>query len=110
MMLSLYVPPTADDASRYRDNQEVEDAWKIEPFIRIRKYLMNTGAWNDAKENAWLEECAKRVDEAVAIYQNTPKQDTAAMFDYMFAELPESLQEQKEIALEAAKHNTGGHH
>ena len=30
---------TADDASRYRDKAEVEDAKKKEPLIRIRKYL-----------------------------------------------------------------------
>jgi len=101
---------TADDASRYRSNDEVEDAWKIEPFIRIRKYLYSLGIWDEQKEEAWLEECAKRVDDAVKNYQNTPKQDTAALFDYMFAELPENLQEQKEIAIEAAKHNVGGHH
>ena len=101
---------TADDASRYRKDDEVEDAWKIEPLLRTRKYLMDTGVWDDKKEKQLLADCTKQVDVAVANYIDTPKQDIGAMFDYMFAELPESLQEQKEIAIEAAKHRTGGQH
>lgn len=101
---------TADDASRYRKDDEVKDAWTTEPLLRIRQYLMEAGHWDQKKEDALLKECAEQVDEAVATYLDTPKQDINAMFDYMFAELPESLQEQKEIAIEAAKHSTGGHH
>ncbi len=101
---------TADDASRYRKNDEVEDAWKIEPLLRIRKYLNDLKVWDKKKEDKLLKECAEKVDVAVSNYLDTPKQDIPAMFDYMFAELPESLQEQKEIAIEAAKHRTGGHH
>lgn len=101
---------TADDASRYRKDEEVEDAWKEEPLIRIRNYLMETGAWDDKKEQGLLEDCAKQVDAAVENYMQVGKQDVGAMFDYMFAELPLSLEEQKEIAIEAAKHSTGGHH
>ncbi|NNM12801.1 MAG: pyruvate dehydrogenase (acetyl-transferring) E1 component subunit alpha [Gammaproteobacteria bacterium] len=101
---------TADDASRYRKNDEVENAWKTEPLIRIRNYLMDTGAWNEEKEQALLKECADKVDVAVENYLNLGQPAIADMFDYMFAELPLSLQEQKDIAIEAAKHRVGGHH
>ena len=101
---------TADDASRYRDNDEVEEAWKTEPLIRIREYLKSINVWSDEQEEAWLAECAQRVDAAFEVYQTTGKQDTGALFDYMFADLPENLAEQKEIAIEAAAHSTGGHH
>ncbi|WP_410969714.1 thiamine pyrophosphate-dependent enzyme, partial [Salmonella sp. SAL4450] len=30
---------TADDASRYRSQAEVDEAWKVEPMIRLRKLL-----------------------------------------------------------------------
>lgn len=101
---------TADDASRYRPDQEVEDAWKTEPLLRFRQYLMDKGYWDQDEEEALLKECADKVDSAVANYLDTPKQEIAAMFDHMFENLPESLEEQKEIATEAAKHSTGGHH
>ena len=89
---------TADDASRYRDKAEVEDSWKIEPLIRIRKYLMETGAWTESDEEALKAECGKQVDAAVATYLDTPVQPVESMFDHMFAELPEAMVEQRETA------------
>ena len=99
---------TADDASRYRDPAEVEEAWQFEPMIRIRKYLMDIGAWDQDKEEAMLAECAAKVDEAVKEYLGTPVQETGAMFDFMYDELPESMEEQKETAI-AYKDTGGGH-
>lgn len=99
---------TADDASRYRDKAEVEDGWKIEPMIRIRKYLMETGAWSEADEEALKAECTKQVDAAVANYLDTPVQPVESIFDHMFAELPEALEEQRETAKRFL--NSGGHH
>jgi pyruvate dehydrogenase E1 component alpha subunit len=99
---------TADDASRYRDKAEVEDGWKIEPMIRIRKYLMDTGAWSEADEAALKADCAQQVDTAVASYLDTPVQPVEAIFDYMYATLPEAMEEQRETARRFL--NSGGHH
>jgi 2-oxoisovalerate dehydrogenase E1 component alpha subunit len=89
---------TADDASRYRSNGEVEAAWAIEPLIRIRKYLVRAGAWNDAKETSLLQDCAREVDAAVAEYLRVAKPSTDAMFDHLFAALPAHLHEQRATA------------
>jgi 2-oxoisovalerate dehydrogenase E1 component alpha subunit len=89
---------TADDASRYRDKGEVEEAWKTEPMIRIRRYLMDTGAWTDADEEALKADSARQVDAAVAAYLDTPVQPVESIFDSMFAKLPESMEEQRESA------------
>ena len=64
---------TADDASRYRKKEEVDVAWKVEPLIRIRKYLTDLGVWDEDKEAALLEDAAMKVDVAVQKYLNTPK-------------------------------------
>jgi pyruvate dehydrogenase E1 component alpha subunit len=100
---------TADDASRYRKKDEVETAWKLEPLIRLRQYLKNTGAWNEKKEQALLDDAAAKVDTAVQIYLNTPKQPIESMFDYMYRDLPEFLEEQRDHAAEYGDTN-GGHH
>lgn len=99
---------TADDASRYRDKGEVEDAWKTEPMVRIRKYLMDTGAWSEADEEALKADCAKQVDAAVASYLDTEVQPVESMFDSMFARLPEAMEEQRETATRFR--NSGRHH
>ncbi|MDE2408458.1 MAG: pyruvate dehydrogenase (acetyl-transferring) E1 component subunit alpha [Xanthomonadaceae bacterium] len=95
----LHDHTTADDARRYRDDAEVKAAWEKEPFLRLRKYLADAGLWDDAQEKAWIEACGKRVDEEINAYLNTPVQPVEAMFDYLYAELPEDLQAQRAEAL-----------
>ena len=89
---------TADDASRYRSGQEVKDAWALEPLIRIRKFLLNAGIWDAAKEQTLLEECALQVDAAVTEYLAKARPTTDAMFDHLFAALPAHLHEQRRVA------------
>ena len=100
---------TADDASRYRKKEDVEAARKLEPLLRIRKYLTELGAWDEEKEQELLEDAANKVDIAVQKYLNTPKAPVESMFDYMYEELPESLEEQRENAIQYADTNGSDH-
>ncbi|HLT90929.1 MAG TPA: pyruvate dehydrogenase (acetyl-transferring) E1 component subunit alpha [Woeseiaceae bacterium] len=100
---------TADDASRYRKKEEVEAARRLEPMIRLRKYLTALGAWDDEKEHRLLEEAAAKVDQAVQRYLNIPKAPVEHMFDYMYAELPLALEEQREHAIRYADREGNGH-
>jgi pyruvate dehydrogenase E1 component alpha subunit len=100
---------TADDASRYRRKDEVEAARRLEPLIRLRKYLTGLGAWDDAQEQQLLDEAAAKVDQAVQRYLNTPKMPVEDIFDYMYAELPVALEEQRDHALRYADQNGNGH-
>jgi pyruvate dehydrogenase E1 component alpha subunit len=100
---------TADDASRYRKKEEVEAARALEPLIRLRKYLTGLGVWDADKEKALLEQAAEKVDQAVQQYLNIPKAPVESIFDYMYAELPESLEEQREHAMRYADRNGNGH-
>jgi len=99
---------TADDASRYREASEVKDAWKSEPLLRLRKYLLDTNAWDEAREAALKDECAREVDAAVEAYLNTPKPAIDSMFDYLFARMPAGVKEQRDIARRYASTH-GGH-
>lgn len=91
---------TADDASRYRPDEEVENAKKFEPIIRLRQYLMNNNQWSVQQENKLMEECAAEVEDAVQEYRNTPQPKVTDMFDYMYEELPHDLAEQRKYAQE----------
>jgi 2-oxoisovalerate dehydrogenase E1 component subunit alpha len=92
---------TADDASRYRPNEEVEENWAKEPLIRIRQYLLDQGWWDEAREEALLAECRAEVDVAVEDYKSVGKPPITDMFDHMFAQMPESLAEQRKMAIDA---------
>lgn len=103
---------TADDASRYRPDQEVKDAWALEPLLRTRKFLIKGGLWSEAREAELLQECSRQVEAAVAEYLATPKQSSDAMFDHLFATLPRHLREQRAEARRAAGASAakpGGH-
>ena len=89
---------TADDARRYRGEQEVKDAWERDPVPRLRKWLEGKGKWDDAKEEAWKAECDDWMDNEVNAYLESKVQPATAMFDYLYAELPADLEKQRELA------------
>jgi 2-oxoisovalerate dehydrogenase E1 component alpha subunit len=92
---------TADDARRYRPDDEVKAAWTREPFKRIKAYLFALKAWSEKDEEAWKAECGAKVDVEVNAYLETKSQPTEAMFDYTYAELPADLAAQRAEALAA---------
>ena len=100
---------TADDASRYREASEVKDAWKVEPLLRLRKYLMDTSAWSEGQEVNLKEDCGRQVDEAVEKYLNTAKPAVESMFDYLFARMPARLKEQRDEARRYGSAHGGAH-
>lgn len=100
---------TADDATRYRKEREVKDAWAVEPLLRLRAYLTKAGAWDEKREEELKADCARQVDAAVQEYLNMPKQPTDAMFDHLFANLPKNVEEQREIARRYAAAGAAGH-
>ncbi|MBX3690142.1 pyruvate dehydrogenase (acetyl-transferring) E1 component subunit alpha [Dokdonella sp.] len=94
---------TADDARRYREADEVKDAWTREPIKRLRAYLESKKAWDEKKEEAWKHECDEWMDNEVNSYLETKAQPIEAIFDYTFAELPADLQKQRALALSLEK-------
>jgi 2-oxoisovalerate dehydrogenase E1 component alpha subunit len=98
---------TADDASRYRSNQEVKHAWTLEPLLRIRNFLIDAGQWDLEHEQALLEECTLKVDGAVTEYLGKAKPTTDAMFEHLFAVLPAHLREQRLIARKYGSKSSG---
>jgi pyruvate dehydrogenase E1 component alpha subunit len=68
----LMMHTTADDPTKYRDAADEQCAWEKEPLIRTRKWLTDSGWWDDAKEQALLEEVKARVEAAVQEFE-TPQ-------------------------------------
>ena len=93
---------TADDASRYRSQSEVELAGKKDPIARLKKYLTNKKFWDEGMEEKLLLECQQQVETAVNNYLNYPPQPPTAMFDYLYETLPASYQSQRQEAIDTA--------
>ena len=108
---------TADDASRYRNSDELQEAWQKEPIKRLRHFLHQRGLWDENKEQALKEQAERMIEKAVQTYLNTPLPTIADLFDYHYANTPDQLEEQKRDALnreelrQKMQHNeaVGGH-
>jgi 2-oxoisovalerate dehydrogenase E1 component alpha subunit len=99
MTYRLHDHTTADDARRYRADAEVKDAWKLEPIARLRTWLTAQKAWDETQEKAWAEECGRKVDEEINAYLESKVQPVEAMFDYLYADPPPDLLEQRAAAM-----------
>ena len=87
---------TADDASRYRDDDEVSQRWKEEPIVRFRTFLQGLECWSKADEEGLIEQCQRDVDEASQRYLDTPAQSPLSMFDHLYEALPRAYGGQRE--------------
>lgn len=87
---------TADDASRYRDDEEVSRRWQEEPIARLRHYMTRLGCWSKDEEEALITAAQAEVDAAVDQYLATTPASATSMFDYLYASLPTALEGQRE--------------
>lgn len=101
---------TADDASRYRDDATVKDAWLHEPIKRMRDYLASVGAWDAGHEEALVRECQQAVAAAVDAYLQLPHPDVSAMFDCLYETLPAAMADQLDTAQRYAAQDQETHH
>lgn len=85
---------TADDARRYVDKAELEQAWQEEPIGRLRRYLESQQLWNEEQDKKLQEECTQEIAEAVKIYEQMPPQSPTSMLDYLYEQLPSAYQAQ----------------
>ncbi len=93
---------TADDATRYHDPKKHQQAQKKEPVARLGKYLMMRDWVKEKDLEALAADCKTEVEREVKIYldyvENKP-QPPGAMFDYLYANLPEKTLPQREEAI-----------
>jgi len=87
---------TADDPSVYRDEAEVEK-WKAkDPIPRLEKFLKDTDRLDDDDVEAIEADVEDDVAEAIEAAEETPRPDPASMFENVYAEMPDRLEQQLE--------------
>ncbi len=92
---------TADDASRYRSRDEVEEWNRKDPIERLRKYMDKTGLWNKSYDQTVSSEAKERVEQAVKVAENFPPPDPREIFSFTFQELTRELEQQMDNFLAA---------
>ena len=95
---------TADDASRYRSEEEVAAWKKKDPIDRLIKYMAAKGLWDESYGQTVVARARQQVETAVKEQEATPPPDPADIFRHTFRELPEELTEQMKAFLSADGH------
>jgi 2-oxoisovalerate dehydrogenase E1 component alpha subunit len=93
---------TADDASKYRPAEEVEQWRAMDPIERYRRWLTGSGTADDAffeQVESEAKEFASRMREGVTGSKPRP---VAELFEWVFADLPPHLARQRDEALRFA--------
>jgi pyruvate dehydrogenase E1 component alpha subunit len=85
---------TADDASRYREAEELKKWEGRDPILRLRKYLEERSLWDDDQEAVLQEEAQNWVDQQVKSLEEMPPQEPEDIFTSMYEEMPPHLAEQ----------------
>ena len=85
---------TADDASRYRTDEELEKWEGRDPILRLRRYLGANGLWDDEREAALVEEARTWIDAEIKVLEDMTPQQPQEIFTSMYAEMPPHLEEQ----------------
>jgi pyruvate dehydrogenase E1 component alpha subunit len=95
---------TSDDAQRYRSEALLVEPRKADPLLRVERYLRARFGWDDAEQAALDAQCQSAIDAAEERYLATPPEPPTAMFDSLYARLPEVYRTQR-TALEGVKRN-----
>ena len=94
---------TADDASRYREQQDLENARQLEPLIRFKSFISKEFEWIEKDDKELYDDCKQQVKIAAENYQETTEQKPGEFFDYMFEKPTMNLIQQKEEFLDGEK-------
>ncbi len=94
---------TADDARRYRSEEQLAEQRQYDPIKRLREYLEREGHWTSQDEEALNAEAAAEVEAAVKEYLATPAPPPESMFDYLYETLPTAYVDQRVQASKQGK-------
>jgi len=85
---------TADDSSRYRTEEELNEWKKKDPIDRFEKYLFAKGFLTEKIKKEIRERVTKRISEAVKAAESVPAASPEDIFNFTYAEMPWFLKEQ----------------
>jgi pyruvate dehydrogenase E1 component alpha subunit len=103
---------TADDATRYRGEEEVAGWKKRDPIERLVKYMSSKGLWDEAYGEQVAARVREQVEAAVKEQEALPPPDPADIFRYTFKELPDELAAQMKrfLSQNGNGNKPGAHH
>ncbi|MGM0846129.1 MAG: pyruvate dehydrogenase (acetyl-transferring) E1 component subunit alpha [Bacillota bacterium] len=91
---------TADDPTKYRNQEESDERRKLgDPLDRLQRFMDKQGWWDQEWADSVQKECAAEIDQAVEELESYPEADPAVIFDYVFEKPTWTISEQKDLLL-----------
>ena len=87
---------TADDPSVYREEEEVEEWKQKDPVPRLESFLLQTDRLDEDDIEDIEADIEDDVADAIAAAEETPRPDPVEMFQHVYADMPDRLDEQLE--------------
>lgn len=87
---------TSDDSKKYRKVEEVHLWEKKEPLRRFERYLLNKKIISKSEVTTLGGKAKNLIEHAVKKYEAIKPEAIDEIFNYMYAEIPDELQEQRE--------------
>jgi len=93
---------TSDDSTRYRDEEEVKEWQEKDPLKRFREYLQDHDMWDKDLEQ-FEDEAEEMINEAAEKAMEIDDPELEDLFDYVYKNNPELLEEEKQKYIELYK-------
>ncbi len=88
---------TADDPTRYRDEEEVEKWKEKDPIPRMQKYLMKTGRLDEELKESIEAKIEDNIKDAVEKAESIEDPEPTDMVEFVYSDLSERLQRQRNM-------------
>ena len=85
---------TADDPTKYRKEEEIEEWKSRDPVIRLEKYLAGKGLWDKNREGEFRAEAEEKINRAVQEAEAVPPPAVEDIFRYTYSKMTRALEEQ----------------
>jgi 2-oxoisovalerate dehydrogenase E1 component alpha subunit len=87
---------TADDPTKYRDQEESKRRRETtDPMMRLERFMKQEGWFDEEWTQQVLDEVTAEIDQAISEMESYPKANPADLFDHVFAKPTWTLEEQK---------------
>ncbi len=105
----LSIHTTADDPTRYRTDEEVEEWEARDPLQRFQSFLEDRGVLGKEELEAMESEIGEEIEAAWSEVKAEMEEleDPSVLFDHLFAEMPPYLAEQRKAFRESRERKAG---